>query len=192
MGQEVKMDEYEGGVRPPLLYRLAKPLCGAWPWQGWCLPVHCVKEGVKNCPRNGLKWHLLDLSGCPAIRCNLVKVAFFFFKPTCCLLFLSLTIERDALVTGQQALVEGAAPSLNSDSFLPRLTISMTTDRMFSSGCWQLLSSWNCPMNLVPPFFLLNYWLQKDNSLDSASVNQHLVLLKTFLHFCLNAPVRES
>lgn len=57
MGQEVKMDEYEGGVRTPLLHRLAEPLRGAWPWQGWHLPVYCVKEAA----RTALKHYCTDI-----------------------------------------------------------------------------------------------------------------------------------
>lgn len=46
MGQEVQMDEHEGGVRPPLLDSLAQPVCDAGPRQGRRLPVHRVKPPV--------------------------------------------------------------------------------------------------------------------------------------------------
>lgn len=45
MGQKVKMDEYEGGVWPSVLYILAEPLCNPRPRQGRRVPVHCVKAG---------------------------------------------------------------------------------------------------------------------------------------------------
>lgn len=62
MGQEVKMDEYEGGVRPSVLYRLAEPLCGTRPRQGRPLPVHCVKGGNLRLISPGLPSYWLDLN----------------------------------------------------------------------------------------------------------------------------------
>lgn len=43
MGQKVKVDEYEGGVRPSILYSLAEPLRNTRPRQGGPVPVHRVK-----------------------------------------------------------------------------------------------------------------------------------------------------
>lgn len=45
MGQEVQMDEHEGGVRPSVLHSLAQPLYSPRSWQGRRVPVHCVTDG---------------------------------------------------------------------------------------------------------------------------------------------------
>lgn len=43
MGQKVQVDEHEGGVRSPVLYSLAEPVCDTGPRQSRRLPVHSVK-----------------------------------------------------------------------------------------------------------------------------------------------------
>lgn len=101
MGQEVKMDEPEGGVRPSVLYSLAEPLYNPRPRQGGRVPVHCVKEGNLKTDQSwsalilaAPRWawtplnHFLtllllmnissiDISGCSTVRYYLVKSLFF-------------------------------------------------------------------------------------------------------------------
>lgn len=56
VGQEVQVDEHEGGVRPSLLHSLAEPLHSPRPRQGRRLPVHCVKK--TDCCRSALSYWL--------------------------------------------------------------------------------------------------------------------------------------
>lgn len=76
VGQEVQVDEHEGGVRPSLLRRLAQPLHSPRPWQGGPLPVHCVEgwwlpilrphwlEAELSLSRLSTSISLCDISGC--------------------------------------------------------------------------------------------------------------------------------
>lgn len=121
MGQKVKMDEYEGGVRPPVLYSLAEPLRNARSRQGGRVSVHCVKAGdvAELCccglidPALPSYWQdlnehellyiffhswifpLIDISGCSAVSYHIVKVHLFLNNlPPFILLFPSWCCSR--------------------------------------------------------------------------------------------------
>lgn len=107
MGQEVKVDEYEGSVWSSVLYSLAEPLCNTRPRQGRFVPVHCVKAGGVSelcccgLPAPPIGWtstsmnssspllHFLygyyDISGCSVVN---YVVKLFIFKKTFTFLFL--------------------------------------------------------------------------------------------------------
>lgn len=92
VGQEVQVDEHEGGVWPSLLHSLAEPLHSPRPRQGRPLPVHCVKKDwslpillagaptLLNHFDFVLNISLHDISGCLTVSDFLCQS--YFFKQT--------------------------------------------------------------------------------------------------------------
>lgn len=167
MGQEVKMDEYEGGVRPPLLHRLAKPLRGPWPRQGWRVPVHCVTEGLTSSPGNAsnLTSRYVRVSDYKMWPCQSWFFLFVFNQHVYCS-FVVLTDERAACVTGSIQTTFWYFPSASDHCHDDWQSISI---RMLAIFVLLKLSSESSP---PPSFFPLELLAQP-----------HLVLLKTLLQF---------
>lgn len=135
MGQKVEMDEYEGGVRPPVLYSLAEPICNTRSRQGGRVSVHCVKAGdvAELCfcglidPALPSYWQdpnehellyiffhswifpLIDISGCSAVSYYIVKVHLFLNNLPPFYFIVSLSVLFKKAVRGKKNISHQAA-----------------------------------------------------------------------------------